>query len=143
MLKNKFKIRTNQKNKLKGRRPRYWILSVTAVGILVAYTVGESRALNVAHIKENQIFAEKSAEKLSASIHRFNIPAGTLEEVLTAFEKVSGWRIVVPDEIKPIASMGVAGDYTDEQALKQILQNTGVTYGFTAPNEVTLKLPGP
>jgi len=143
MLKNKFKIRTNKKGQSKGRKPRYWILSLTAVGFLVAYTVGESRALNIAHIKDDKIVAARSAEKAESVIRRFNIPAGTLEEVLTAFEKVSGWRIVVPDEIKTIASEGVAGDYTEEQALKQILQNTGVRYIFTAPKEVSLRLQGP
>jgi catecholate siderophore receptor len=143
MLKNKFKIRTNKKSKSIKRKPRYWILSVTAVGFLVAYTVGESRALNVAHIKDDKIVAAKSVEKETAVVRRFSIPAGTLEEVLTAFEKVSGWRIVIPDDIKTIASQGVTGDYTEEQALKQILQNTGVIYSFTAPKEVSLKLQGP
>lgn len=143
MLKSRFKIRKKQNGKTNKRRSRYWILSVTAVGFLVAYTVGESRALNIAHIKENKTVAEESVDYKNEESHGFNIPAGTLGEVLMAFEKIVGWRIVASDDIKNIPSQGVSGDYTEEQALKQILLNTGVTYLFTAPKEVSLKLQGP
>ncbi|MEP6901654.1 MAG: TonB-dependent siderophore receptor [Actinomycetota bacterium] len=143
MIKSRFKIRKSQKHKAVKRKPRYWILSVTAVGLLVAFTVGESRALNIAHVRDNRIVAAKSVEKENPAIRRFSIPPGTLSEVLTTFEKVTGWQFVVPVEIKNIASNGVTGDYADEQALKQILQNTGVTYSFTSPKEVSLKLQGP
>ncbi len=143
MLKSGFKLRKKQKGRSIRRKPRYWILSVTAVGFLVAYTVGESRALNVAHIKDNQTSGVKSYDNTDSKTRGFNIPAGTLDEVLRAFEKQVGWRFVVPDDIKSIPSQGVTGDYTEEQALKQILFNTGVIYIFTAPKEVSLKLQGP
>lgn len=143
MLKSRFKIRNSKKSKSIKRKPRYWVLSVTAVGLLVAYTVGESRALNIAHIKDRPSFAVKSETDETLAIRRFSISAGSLSEVLTAFEKIVGWRIVIPDDIKNLQSQGVTGDYTEEQALKQILQNTGVTYIFTALKEVSLKLQGP
>src|SRR4051812_43562228 len=128
MLKNSLKIKSRQKGKSVKRKPRYWVLSVTAVGLLIAYTVGESRALNIAHVKENRITASKKVEDKNGAIRRFYLPAGSLSEVLTAFEKLTGWRFSVSDDIKNIPSQGVSGDYTEEQALKQILQNTGVTY---------------
>lgn len=143
MLKSRFKLRKKQHGKSVKRKPRYWILSVTAVGLLVAYTVGESRALNITHIRENNVVAEKSMDDKDANSRGFNIPAGTLGEVLTTFEKIVGWRIVAPDDVKDLPSQGVTGDYTEEQALKQILLNTGVTYIFTAPKEVSLRLQGP
>ena len=37
----------------------------------------------------------------------------------------------------------MSGDYTEEQALKQILQDTGVTYRSSSPKNISLKLPGP
>ena len=49
----------------------------------------------------------------------------------------------IPDNIRDIASEGVSGDYTEEQALKQILNNTGVVYTIVSPNNVSLKLRGP
>lgn len=137
MIKNKFKVRT--KNKSVKRKPRYWILSVTAVGVLVAFTVGNSRAINIGYAKEKPSISLIEADK-NEDIRGFDIAAGTLDEVLVAFEKVTGWRVEIPANIKDIASLGVKGDYTNEQALKQILQNTGVTYIFIAPKEVSLKL---
>jgi len=144
MLKNKFKIRTNKKNKSIKRKPRYWVLSITAVGFLVAYTVGESRALNIAHVKDNRIVVEKKDNKEENATLRFNIPTGTLSEVLAAFEKVTGLRVILPnDDYNNLPSKGVSGDFTSERALVQILDGTGLTYSFTAQKTVTLRLLGP
>ena len=143
MIKNKFKIKTSRKSKRAKRKPRYWILSATAVGVLVAYTVGSSRALNVAHIKKNRAGISRFYNDETTRIKKFDIPAGTLGEVLAVFEKETGWRVSVPDNIRDIASAGVSGDYTKEQALKQILQNTGVVYTIIAAQKVTLRLQGP
>jgi catecholate siderophore receptor len=143
MIKNKFKIRTKQKNKSIKRKSRYWILSVTAVGLLIAYTVGESRAVAVAHVLDDRIVAARSAGGKDSLPRRFRIPAGSLADVLAAFEKESGWRVTIPDNIKDIASGGVSGDYTEEQALKQILADTGVVYTILSPNNIALKLQGP
>jgi catecholate siderophore receptor len=143
MLKSRFKLRKKQNGKIFKRKPRYWVLSVTAIGFLVAYTVGESRALKIAHVTSDRIVSEKLNDNNDGETRGFNIPAGTLGEVLAAFEKIVGWRLMIPDEIKNIPSQGVVGDYTEELALKQILINTGVTYIFTAPKEIRLKLQGP
>ncbi len=143
MFKNKFRIKTKNINKNQKRKPRYWVLSVSAVGLLVAYTVGESRALNITHFRNKSEFAIKIDSDESAAMKHFAIPAGILAEVLKAFEKQTAWRIATTEEIKDIQSPGVTGDYTDEQALQQILQNTGVIYIFTSPKEVSLKLQGP
>ena len=142
MLINKWKNRTKRKNKSARRKPRYWILSATATGVLLAYTVGSSRAVNVIYAKEFKSAAvTKFAE--SALPRRFEIPAGTLGEVLTAFEKATGWRVEIPGDIKDIASAGVSGDYTEEQALKLILKDTGVVYTVIAPQNISLRLAGP
>lgn len=144
MFKNKFKIRTKRKNKSAGRKPRYWILSMTTVGVLVAYSVGSSRALSISYIKhENKIESvQKFADKTDLP-KNFDIPGSTLSEVLNAFEKISGWRVEMPDSIRYITSPGVKGVYTEEQALKQILQDTGVVYTIISPQKVSLKLQGP
>ncbi len=144
MLNNKIRVRKNHKNKSVKRQPRYWILSVTAVGLLVAYTVGESRALNIAHLTDNRSVGAKWDKKEEKAPIRFNIPAGALSEVLTVFEKVSGLRVILSDEnYKNLASKGVTGDFSPEQALIQILAGTGLTFSYTAPKTVMLRLLGP
>lgn len=143
MIKNRFKLRKNRKNKSVGK-PRQWVLSVTAVGILTAFTVGTSRAVEVTFTKHNQYAAMRNYSDGENNLpKKFQIPSGTLGEVLQAFEKATGWRVTIPDNIRDIASAGVSGDYTEEQALKQILQNTGVAYSFTALKNITLRLQGP
>ena len=141
MLKNKWKIRAKHKNKLARRKPRYWILSATTAGVLLAYTIGGSRAVNVIYAKE---FKSAAVTKLAENTlpKQFAIPAGTLDEVLTAFAKATGWRVTIPDEIRDVASSGVTGDYTEEQALKLILKDTGVVYTVIAPQNISLRLAG-
>lgn len=144
MIKNKLKLKNGRKNKSIKRKSRYWILSATAVGVLVAFTVGNSRAVNVVYAKnERGEVTRFLSDNKNAETKDFNIPPGILEDVIKAFEKATGWRILIPDNIKNIGSTGVSGDYTEEQALKQILQNTGVTYSFTTSKTVTLTLKGP
>ena len=144
MLTNRFKVRKKGKGKSGGRKPRYWILSVTAVGILVAYTVGESRALNIAHLKNDRTIAANSNDEEKNAPQRFEIPPGTLSEVLAAFEKATGLRVMLPaDDYKNLPSKGVSGNFSPEQALAQILDGTGLTYDFTASKTVTLRLLGP
>ena len=78
------------------------------------------------------------------TIKRYDIAAGTLEEVLAAYEKISGWTVVIPtNDIRSIGSPGVIGLFTEQEALVKILQGTGVTYDLTAPLTPTLRLLGP
>lgn len=138
-----FKKNKQRKNS-RIRKSRQWIIAVTAAGVFFAFTVGNSRALNIGYAKNypaetTRIFVRDE----NAAAKQFQIPPGTLGEVLTAFEKMTGWRVEIPDNIKDIASPGVSGNYTEEQALKQILQNTGVVYTIISPNNIQLKLQGP
>ena len=70
-----------------------------------------------------------AAGKGDRPVFRFDIPAGTLDEVLAAFRQVSGLQVQVPAAITTgIHSAGVKGDYTAEQALRALLTGTGVAY---------------
>ena len=139
-------IKKNKLRKKRGKRGiRYWIVATTAVGVLVAYTVGNSHAMNLkfAYKKESG-FTKNYPSDETESVQRFDIPAGTLEEVLAAFEKVSGIRVFLADDkFKAFPSKGVSGNFTPEQALVQILADTGLTYSFTAPKTIMLRLLGP
>ena len=135
----------NKVRKKRGKRGiRYWIVATTAMGVLIGYTVGSDRRINLTFA------AEKNSGSLSAEVitsdetQRFDIPAGTLEEVLTAYEKIAGIRVIVPNEnFKSFPSKGVTGNFSNEEALVKILTDTGLTYGFTASKTVTLRLLGP
>ena len=141
MIKNKFKLRNNKKNIRTTRKPRYWILSTTAVGVLIAFSVGSIRAVEVTYAKHNEIEAPRTySDGENGRTKKFQISPGTLDEVLTAFEKETGWRVEFPENIKDIASPGVSGEYTEEQALKQILRDTGISYSFTGSKTVALKI---
>jgi|GEM_PF-3610484 len=133
-----------RKRKKSGKRgPRYWILAVTTMGICVAYTVGNSRAVSLAYLRENRSASQTvySMPENQSQTYRFDIPSGTLEEVLIAFQKITGLQVVfVSEDIRTLQSPGVSGVYTSEQALKQLLSKTGVTYRFTKSNTVTLEL---
>ena len=143
MSKNKYKFRTNRKNELLERKPRYWVLSATAIGMIVAFTVENSRAVNVGFVKNDAAeITRKFSNDENGAVTKFSIPAGNLSEVLAVYEKQTGWRVTIADGLRNIFSPGVAGEFTNEQALKQILLNTNVVYSFDAPTVVSLKLAG-
>lgn len=137
--------KVRNKNKSFKRKTRFWIISATTAGIVFAFTVGNSRAMNIGFERaENKPVIERFyAGDEKNNLTRFNIAPGLLSEVVAAFEKASGWRVQLSDDVKDIQSSGVTGDYTEEQALKMILQNTGVTYAIISPQNVTLRLQGP
>ena len=139
--KRNFKVR-----KKNGRRGlRYWVIATTAMGCLVAYTIGDNRALNFTFAQENQTPISSKYEGGAQSFTlKFDIPRGNLGEVLSLFEKVSGLSVILTDEsFGNLPSKGVSGNFTIEQALLQILADTGLTYNFTGSKIVTLKLLGP
>ncbi|MBC7901222.1 MAG: TonB-dependent siderophore receptor [Saprospiraceae bacterium] len=121
---------------------RYWIVAFGTMGAIVAFTVGSSRAMNVAYAehRDGGLAIGKRAGDDFSSID-FNIPAGTLREVIAAFQKKTNVEIKVEnDSILGIASPGVVGNLNIEQALRQILNGTGVSYAFTGARTVLLNL---
>jgi hypothetical protein len=75
------------------------------------------------------------------TIQRFDIPPGPLGDVLAAFEAATKVKVTVTvDSIRTLQSPGVSGLHTAERALEQILAGTGISYRFTAPDAVTLRL---
>lgn len=145
------KIEKQSKKRRKGRKRdfRYWVISVAATGVLIAYTVGESRAMNIAFARKEEtaaaILTNASNDKKAKdeAPRPFNIPAGTLKEVIEAFVKITGWSITVPVGIQGIPSAGVSGNFSDEEALRRILIDTGVTFDSSAPKTGVLRLLGP
>jgi catecholate siderophore receptor len=69
----------------------------------------------------------------------FDIPPGPLVQVVEAFERASGWIVeILSDVAREMRSPGVSGRYTPEEALRRLLENTGVSYELSAPRSVKL-----
>ena len=77
----------------------------------------------------------------SSQVQRFDIAPGPLSEVLPRFARAAGLTFTLStDSIGTITSPGVSGTFTIQDALRQLLKGTGVTFRFTAPTVVTFEL---
>ena len=69
----------------------------------------------------------------------FDIATQPLAQALTAFGRQSGMQIAVDTAaVAGKTSAGVSGTMTAEQALRQLLAGSGLTYQFTSANAVTV-----
>jgi catecholate siderophore receptor len=76
-------------------------------------------------------------------LRRFDIAAGTLDEVIPAYEAASGVdvRFSFPaDALSRIGSGGVSGTMPSDQALDRILDGTGIDYRFDGRRVVTITM---
>jgi catecholate siderophore receptor len=74
-------------------------------------------------------------------VRRFDIPPGPLSVALDAFRAATGVTVRLAQEgLGELPSPGVAGVFTAEQALQQLLSGTGVSYRFVSPDAVSLEL---
>ena len=72
---------------------------------------------------------------------RYEIAASPLGLAIPAYEAASGVRVAVSlDSIRDIPSPGVSGVFTAEQALRKLLEGTGVTARWSGAASVTLQL---
>ena len=106
------------------------------MGMLVAFCPGDS----------HQIVLGKAVRSEDAEIQvsqqtTFDVPAGTLESVVLIFQRVSGLQVIIPKEaMRSISSPGVVGRYSPEQALREILRGTGISYRFSDKQTVILEI---
>ncbi len=137
--------RSNRKKRWnrKGRRGAgYWVVAVGTFGAIVAFTLGNSHRLNVAHASDGFRTASisRNVEDDSTTID-FEIDAGDLGTVIEAFRRKTGIQIIAENPaIFAISSPGITGSFTIEQALKEILKGTGVSFVFRDPRTVLLSL---
>jgi catecholate siderophore receptor len=116
-----------------------------AMGTLVAYSAVGTKTFNLARAQDvtrpNPANGSVSQTQGSQPVRRFDIPAGSLDSTLAAFEQVTGLSINYAKEgFRSLSSPGVSGVYTAEQALQRLLADTGLTYRYTAATAVTLDL---
>jgi len=114
-----------------------------AMGTLVAYSAVGSKTFNLARAQDvarpgagNPSIGQNQGE-------RFDIAAGPLSDVLPQFARAAGITFTLsPDSIGTIASPGVSGTFTIQEAIRHLLEGTSVTFRFTAPTAVTFELRG-
>jgi catecholate siderophore receptor len=115
-----------------------------AAGVFVAYitTLGSSRAqAAVSGRRADDAWPDAlSPRQGQQPVRRFDIAAGLLDVVLARYEGSTGLRVVAAETLRSLPSPGVAGDFTDEQALRQLLSGTAVSYRFEGPDTVRLDL---
>ncbi len=73
-------------------------------------------------------------------VHKFDIPAGPLSEVIAAIRKQAGIRIALAsqDKMADVPSQGVSGVMPVDAALRQALDGTGLAARFDAPDSVKI-----
>ena len=122
--------------KARRRGPRYWIVAIGAMGALIAYCPANSHNIVLGKARLDNDAAVQTQPQIT-----FNIPAGTLESVLLVFQKSSGLQVVIPnDAMRELASPGVVGRYSPEQALREILRGTGISYRFSDKRTAILEI---
>jgi catecholate siderophore receptor len=71
---------------------------------------------------------------------RFGIVRKSLGEALDDFQRLSGWRVTIPETgMGALPSNGVSGVLPVAQALRQLLSGTGLTYRMTGSTEAVLE----
>ncbi|HXR77786.1 MAG TPA: TonB-dependent siderophore receptor [Bryobacteraceae bacterium] len=114
-----------------------------AMGTLVAYSAISTKTIALAQDapRSRQTHGPMHQTQGSQPVRRFDIPAGSLDVVLTDFERISGLTVVVSQEgIRSLSSPGVSGVYTSEQALGKLLAGTGLTYRLNSAKTASLDL---
>jgi len=115
---------------------------LVAMGTLVAYTAFGATKITLAQSpQDSEATTQSQTSGSNAPVRPFDIPAGSLDSAISAYESATHIRVTFSDEgMRTLASPGVRGLYTDEQALIRLLDDSGVAYRFTADKSVTLRL---
>ena len=110
-----------------------------AMGTLATYAAMGAARPALATPKPNP--AVSGAPAATLPLKRFDIPAGPLEQAIAAYEKATGLtvKIVLPDgTLAGFNSHGVVGLYREEEALRILLDGTGLNYRVDDAATVTV-----
>jgi iron complex outermembrane receptor protein len=99
--------------------------------------------LGLAVLAAPPLHAEEPATAASEKTERqFNIESQPLYSALSRLAEQSGLQFVyTPDLVKGKASPGVAGRYTAAEALRRVLEGSGLGYRFGGANTIVLERP--
>jgi catecholate siderophore receptor len=120
-------------------KPSSWMTA----GAFAAWTLVVNRAPALAHERLRQGLAGTGPEGAPASsqpVLRYAIAPGPMSAVISAFESVASVRVTLPDTLRELPSPGVQGELTAEQALRRLLESTGVSARWQGRDAVQLQL---
>lgn len=100
-----------------------------AAGTLIAYSAIGSATVPLAFAQDLKPAPPTAG---SRPVRPFHIPPEPLGDALAAFESASGITVSFDRRMREIASPGVDGSYTPEQALDKLLAGTQLTSRFTS-----------
>ncbi len=112
---------------------RKWI----AVGTLAALSITGSEPALAAQSANSSAASTAAA---SLPVVRFDIAAGALADALAQFERASGWKVDVAEPMKNLPAAAVSGVMPAAQALRQLLQGTGLQFRVTSPMHAALSV---
>src|SRR5579862_4036825 len=124
---------TAGKKESKRKRENNWPITYrwTAIGTVVACSAIGSKTINVAHA---QSVPQPTGRTSQTQTQSFEIASGPLSDVLPQFARAAGITFTLsPSSIGTIASPGISGTFTIQEALRRVLEGTGVAFRFTAP----------
>jgi catecholate siderophore receptor len=97
-----------------------------AVGTLVIYTAAGTTTVALAAENEAPLPADQT---ITLPLRRYNIRAGSLATVIAEFSRTAGVEVTaLREDMLTVESPGVAGLFTPEEALRQLLHNTGIDF---------------
>jgi catecholate siderophore receptor len=122
---------------------RLFVLSAAFVASATASTT-LTASLFAAEPPLAAVGADTALEAQDTRQLSFSIQPAPLGDVLTAFEQLTGVKVVLADQaIATIQSPGVVGAMTARAALQELLVGTSVAFRFTARNVVSLDVRAP
>ena len=134
MAAKKIKKKTDPQRRLP--RTRYLV----ALGTLTAYSAAGTGKVALAQEK-TQPHKNTAVQIQTLPKRRYEIPAAPIEVILSTFTTVSALNVSVQDPaILSVASPGVSGIYTPEEALSKLLENTGLRFRPIGPHAVILEI---
>jgi len=81
-----------------------------------------------------------AASETQAQVHRFDIPAQSLDGALAAFSAVTRVQVLVTAEVtQGLRSPGLSGSYPQNEALGRLLAGTGLSASYIDNDSVTLE----
>ena len=117
-----------EKGFLGGRRG--WL----AVGTLAAYAmVGSDRLAMAAVTKDGKVAVNEAPPTETLPVKKFDIPAGTLDAGIAAFEAQTGLKVTTDLPAATIAGFktkGVTGMHPEEEGLRLLLEATDLQFGI-------------
>lgn len=115
------------------------------MGTLAVYTAVGHKTISVAYAADGRTALESpvTEEQGQSALppQRFDIPAGLLDEVISAFRTATKLQISFDkDAIRSLQSPGISGTFAPDQALEKALQGTGTSFKFTSSTTILIEL---